>query len=295
MLLENLINDIKEKTKEYTEIEKVRYVYLKLGSILTFDCNFSFGNSKARYNIYKSCSPRPEKLNEYLEKRTIICRSLSYLLRYILRELNIKNEMGYEEVEKRIKHTYNIVKLQNGEEIYLDLQEDLENIQFKCRPKEFISNLTRDELERIDYKIGYINDQEYYYDEYLDLIKYNLCYFPKLEDKVYFILKNLDYYHLYKGYIELRWFYSKCLVKLLKKESRYVHILDGFINTNNEQEETLLISVDLPYNKIYYYLINPNSKEIITLTKEEFRAKMFNEITFRGNASKLKLSKKDTN
>ena len=52
MLLENLINDIKEKTKEYTEIEKVRYVYLKLGSILTFDCNFSFGNSKARYNIF---------------------------------------------------------------------------------------------------------------------------------------------------------------------------------------------------------------------------------------------------
>ncbi len=291
MNINELVEDIKIKTKDFSEIEKVRYVYLRLGSMFYFDSNFSFGNSKTRHNIYQSCSPRVEKLNEYLEKRIIICRSLSYILRYILRELGIKNEMGYENIERKIKHTYNIVKLQDGDTIYLDLQEDLENIQFKCRPKLFISGLTREELEKIDKKIGYISDEEYYYDEYFDLLKYNLCYFSNLQDKVYFILQNLDYYYLTKGYIEFRWFYSKSLVKLLKKEARKIHILDS-LNLNNEN--LLCVYVDLPYNNACYYLINPNNRNIITLTREEFQNKMFNELTFKGNNPNLKLFKKDT-
>ena len=288
MLIKELLNDIKEKTKDFSEIEKVRYVYLKLGSIFNFDSNFSFGNSKTRYDIYRSCSPRVEKLNEYLEQKTVICRSLSYILRYILRELGIKNEMGYEDIEKRIKHTYNIVKLQDGDTIYLDLQEDLENIQFKCRPKFFLSSLTQKELEIIDKKIGYISDEEYYYDEYFKFLEYNLSYFSNLKEKALFILQNLDYYYLPKGYIEMRWFYAKSLVKLLKNDARKIHIIDGF---DSELKELLIIKIDLPYNDSNYYLISPYSKEIITLTNEEFKNKMFTEITFRGNTSNLKLSK----
>ncbi len=292
MQINELINEIKEKTKDLEEIEIVRYVYLKLGSMFYFDSNFSFGNSKTRYNIYKSCSPSIEKLNEYLEKRTIICRSLSYILRYILKELGIKNEMGYEDPEKRIKHTYNIVKLSNNETIYLDLEEDLERIQFKCRTKLFISDLTKNELEQIDKKIGYISDQEYYYDEYLDLIKYNLSYFSTTEDKVSFILQNLDYYKLTKGYIEFHRFYSQCLINLLKEESRKIHLINGYINNDKESQNFLCIAVYLPDNDIHYYFVSPNSKEIKLLTKEELSKQIVtSNINFRGSIPGLKLNK----
>lgn len=55
--LDKYVSEIKEHIKtipDISEIELIRYVYLNLGSKLSFDETFMpFGNSKSRQNMYK--------------------------------------------------------------------------------------------------------------------------------------------------------------------------------------------------------------------------------------------------
>ena len=47
-LLEKYVERIKQKTEEYSELEKIRYVYIDLGQKFSFDLDFSFGNTKTK-------------------------------------------------------------------------------------------------------------------------------------------------------------------------------------------------------------------------------------------------------
>ena len=51
-LLNEYIEQAKEKTRGYSDIEKLREVYIDLGKKFQFDINFSFGNAKQRMQIY---------------------------------------------------------------------------------------------------------------------------------------------------------------------------------------------------------------------------------------------------
>lgn len=51
-LLEKYVERIKQKTEEYSELEKIRYVYIDLGQKFSFDLDFSFGNTKTKNKIY---------------------------------------------------------------------------------------------------------------------------------------------------------------------------------------------------------------------------------------------------
>ena len=44
--LEKYIEEVKEKTKNFSDIEKLRYVYLDLGKRFSFNLDFSFGNTE---------------------------------------------------------------------------------------------------------------------------------------------------------------------------------------------------------------------------------------------------------
>ena len=88
--LDNYINKLLIQTKEFTELEKVRYVYLDLGKIMSFDLLFYYGNEKNKRKIYKECESKEEKLANALKSGIGICKSIAYLLEYILTKLNIK-------------------------------------------------------------------------------------------------------------------------------------------------------------------------------------------------------------
>ena len=45
-LLNEYIEQAKEKMQGYSDIEKIRKVYVELGEMFQFDINFSFGNAK---------------------------------------------------------------------------------------------------------------------------------------------------------------------------------------------------------------------------------------------------------
>lgn len=47
-LLEKYVEKVKEKTVNYSELEKIRYVYIDLGQKFSFDLDFSFGNTKTK-------------------------------------------------------------------------------------------------------------------------------------------------------------------------------------------------------------------------------------------------------
>ena len=74
--LEKYIEEVKRKTEGYSDIEKLRYVYLDLGKRFAFDLNFSFGNSRRKKEIYDH-SGFQEELEKSMENNTIICKSIS--------------------------------------------------------------------------------------------------------------------------------------------------------------------------------------------------------------------------
>ena len=114
-----------------TEIEIIRYVYLDLGKRFSFNEKFlPFGNSKEKKNMYRYRSSRLEDLEECMETNKAICKSISYILEYVLKSLGIDIKTVADSNNKRsFPHVYNIITLKSGESFSVDLQEDMYNIQ----------------------------------------------------------------------------------------------------------------------------------------------------------------------
>lgn len=105
--LEEYIEKAKNNTKNLTEIEKIRYVYLDLGKRLSFDLNFSFGNSKNKEKIYKKSGTK-KAWDEGLNDNIIICKSLSYIIEKILLELGINIKTVFDtDGYTKYPHVYN--------------------------------------------------------------------------------------------------------------------------------------------------------------------------------------------
>ena len=211
--LNEYISITKEKTKNLSDIEKIRYVYLDLGKRFNFDLDFSFGNSKNKQKIYQK-SRNEENLNKCMEENKIICKSLSYIFEKVLKSIGIKNveTVKCEDDTRKWQHTYNVIELY-GKEYTFDLQEDMRNIKTNLRTKCFGKSINAEEdivsrysLEQIDKKLGNIKKDKYYTDGYLELIKINADMFDDFSEKVQFVIENMDS-HTEKdiGYADRRW------------------------------------------------------------------------------------------
>ena len=68
--LEKYIEEIKEKTKNFSDIEKLRYVYLDLGKKFSFNLDFSFGNTETKNSYtYNAEYTDASTGNQYLRAR----------------------------------------------------------------------------------------------------------------------------------------------------------------------------------------------------------------------------------
>ncbi len=268
--LEKFVEEVKQKTKGMQDIEIIRYVYIKLGLKMSFDLAFSFGNKKQRLEIYRNCIYNLTKLEEDYKKETIICKSLSFILEYVLKELGFQVTTGYKEASSRIKHTYNVVLLPNNEVVYLDLQEDLENIQFRLRPKNFKSRLNRKELEEIDLKIGYITKDNYYRDEFLEFLKYNIEMVDSLEAKISLVVDTICSLDLSKyGYAEVKFSFQNIIDYLFKnKDKRKIFLIDICCNKELKQY-AFCIACCLPNLEYKYFIIEPEKHSYRIVTKKD--------------------------
>lgn len=88
-LLEKYVERIKQKTEGYSELEKIRYVYIDLGQKFSFDLDFSFGNAKTKNKIYNECIKNQE-IEKSMQNNKIICRSIGIYLKIYFKGIRSK-------------------------------------------------------------------------------------------------------------------------------------------------------------------------------------------------------------
>lgn len=277
--LEKYIEQVKKYQKEnpnISETELIRYVYLDLGKRFSFNENFlPFGNSKKQQNLYKYHSRNFEDLEECMEKNTVICKSVSYILEYILKTLGIDIKTVVDPCDMRkCPHMYNIITPKQGKPYIVDLQSDMYNIQSHSFTKNFGLSvidgksyiISRFEQEQIDRKIGYIDNENYYSDDYLYLLKYDADLIEDFDEKVKFILENIDIYNNPNmKYTDRQWHHKAILEEFFSsKEFNYsnssgkIRMIDCYKDIKNERYYVNCISVQTKDGtQIYVY----NKKE----------------------------------
>lgn len=288
--LKKYIEEVKRKTEGYSDIEKLRYVYLDLGKRFAFDLNFSFGNSREKKEIY-SHSGLPKELEKSMEDNIIICKSISYIYEHIAKQLGIKAEsIKAPEDYRKYPHMYNIITTKEDQKYKFDLQEDMRYIKANMRTKHFGKAIdeeqdlvTRKELENIDRKLQYINKDQYYTDEYLELIKLNMQMFENLEEKAEFVFNNLDaYVNKNMKYADRRWRmediigtdYQEGLI-FSKEDKKKINIVDCYKKINGEKKYKLGITV-AKKNGIDVYMFSEEMNSFEKLTLEQFAEQVEN-------------------
>lgn len=244
-LLEKYVERIKQKTEGYSELEKIRYVYIDLGQKFSFDLDFSFGNTKTKNKIYNECI-KEQAIEKSMQNNKTICRSIAYILKFILKELgvNIQVTKDYDDYRK-YPHIYNIIVTEDGKQFSIDLQEDLRNIKAHLKTTSFGLPLIEgdsptfkpNELEKIDRKIGYVTKEMGYTNEYLELIKLNMPLFSDFNEKVQFVLENVEFYcNKDMQYAERKWRMEDIIgensmtdgILFSKEERGKIHLIDCY-------------------------------------------------------------------
>jgi len=268
--LDNLINNIKEKTACFTDLEQARYVYILLGKMMNFDPHFYFANEKNKTKIYHSFINNVECLNKCCEEKTGICLSLAYLYKYILQVLNINVDIieYKDDYKAHYNHVYNLIKLKDGRIWKADLQLDLGNIKYNYKTEYFSSNsfIFSQELETIDRKINYINDTKYYANDYNYLL-HTIIDELSLNEKLSFLLENLEPYDGENiSYVTFKWHVLSKIKKFLTPQERtLILIRDLYYKQNNQKIYTLGIIKPLNNPLIYLYSLENRQFEQVSI------------------------------
>lgn len=283
--LEKYIQKVKKETKGFTDIEKLRYVYLDLGKKFVFDLNFSFGNVKTKQEIYRK-SGTLDGIEKGFEENTIICKTVAKTFEYVMNSLgvNIKT-MVESNGNKKYPHVYNALKAKDNTIYTFDLQEDMRNIKANLRTKYFGINdndemksmVSRYDLEQIDKKIGYVSKDKWYTDEYLELIKMYMGFMSDFRQKVEFALEELEEYSDEQmGYADRRWRMEDIIgnerkdgLLFSKKEHNKIQIIDCYKDINGKRNYKMGILVEGKGGPDIY-VFSEKKKQYEKMNLEEF-------------------------
>lgn len=279
--LEKYIEQVREYQKQHPDIsenELIRHVYLDLGKRFSFNERFlPFGNSRKRQNLYRYHSRNLVDLEECMETNIVICKSVSYILEYILKSVGVNIKTVIDPRDKRkCPHMYNIITPIDGEPYIVDLQEDMYNIQSHSFTKNFGLSvkdgktyvISRFEQEQMDRKNGYITEENYYSDDYLYLLKYDANFIEDFDKKVQFILENIDIYdNPNMKYTDRQWHHKTILEQFFSgKEFDY--------KSKNSKIKMINCYKDVEGKRHYVNCISVNTKngtEIYIYNKNEYR------------------------
>ena len=200
------INEVTDRVissvdNSWSTLEKIRYVYLAVGKMLSkyTDFFFSVDNKLAEQQLSMSEIEDVYEDDKSSGDLRVICRSAAYILERIYSELGIKSELvksnnnviNYEVDDKSllINHWFLAVYDDDGKAYFLTLASDLPYIQTNMQTRHFATNipyrkmakngdiiqvycgdeiehtvLSDAELRELDMKVGYIK-HKYNYDE----------------------------------------------------------------------------------------------------------------------------------
>ncbi len=290
LLKENNITD---------ELEIIKYIYIDLGNRLSFDNRFiPFGNSKSREKIYKYSSRNIIDLDNCMHTNTAICKSLSYILEYILTKFNISIKTIIDPLDNsKYPHVFNQINLKDGRKFCVDLQEDINNIQTHSFTSNFglktiyspVLLINKKEQEQIDRKIGYISNNNYYSDEYLYLLHHIADNIEDFREKAKFILENIDAVETNKmGYIDRQWHHKNILENFFtKQEFDYdtnlgkIKIFDCYKDTLNGRKYYNFMTVR-DKNKTDIYVYNEKKSKYVKMEHENYYNAIQNGLTIHG-------------
>lgn len=271
--LKNYVENLKEKFNNepnLSEPEKIMYVYLDLGKKFKFNQDFYFSGSKERKKIYDH-SNFFDYLEECFENNSIICKSSANICQYIFKSLGINciTQVDSNDLRK-YKHVYNIIIPKDGSESYsIDLQDDIENIEFHAFTKSFGLSLSephkyvisRNDQKKMHEKFGYISKTNPYVDDYIYLFKQYLPMFPNFNQRIDFVLQNIDPKKL-EGidYWERKWKHDKFISELFPKEDidKNLKTLEVFKNEKNKKKF---------FNT--YYILEKGNPQIYMFSEDE--------------------------
>lgn len=270
-LVENIEQEMPKFTGSKAEIEKkiAMFIYLYLGKRKVFDERYFLGNRKEKDRIIKE--NKKIKIDEIIEKRRVVCLTLSKLYERLLRYFDVKAERLSLDENDKDNHVCNKIKLSDGTSLIVDLQRDLNNIQTHSKTKQFgtekeygLENsecLEDEEIYELERECGYIKDKQDYMDTKIEELKAKVENLPPdellqkiIEDK------EINNYQKDIGYIELFSYYSALLNKINpiynRKDINYFNCFVKKIDENGKEYKDYTICIYSIYKdeaKAYLY------------------------------------------
>ena len=249
---------------------------------MNFDLNYTFGNSKEKNKIYNAKLTTKE-LDELFEKRTIICKSLAYMIQRILEEFDIKSFVERNSYDESDKHVYNIVNLKDGRKLKIDLEEDLEFVQTASKTRHFCllekdefneyqeTDTLDEELKRIDKTTAEYIPWKFYFDDMLKILRLGTRGMST-EEKLRNVLDNLDVYVRDReiGYRDRIYYHNRMLQEVFtEKELNKVRQINCYRKVDEEKQFVSCVVLDRKAkegeNVIYLYSEETGKYEEITL------------------------------
>ena len=182
------IDLLKEIPEGLSELEKARWLYLKLGKTMTYDMNVFYLRDELLGKKYN----QKVNIRDY-ESSHLVCKSISEIYIDLLKELGIESELVEVSKDYKFNHVGTKIKFNDGLIVFTDLTLDLYRIQTGMRTLNFAYTspgddydiLSRRELREIDNKLGY-TFRGVYLDDFIDFVSEEL----KNEEKVKRYLLN---------------------------------------------------------------------------------------------------------
>lgn len=271
------VRDFINKNEDVTEALIIRYVYLDLGKRFSFNPEYiPFGNGKVRQSIYAKAEV-PQELDKSFVHSFVICNYISKILTKVLTEFGIDiEECTDPNDERKCPHVYNIVRDKNGNTYEIDLQEDMYYIKMRARTPNY-TLASREEQEKMDFRLEYISNENYYTDEYLDFLGYYAECINSPYERFKFIIDNINAFdNDDKSYTDRQWYHAKVLEKFfdpyyfnyLKAQGK-IKFIDAYKEINGKKK---LIS-GITYqegSKISIFLFNEKIAAYKEISYENF-------------------------
>lgn len=299
---------IENMPKDLTNIEKVRYIYLKIGNIFAYQREYlNIVDYRAIRDMYNRII-RIEEIEEgnYENKIVSTCKQTAEVEADTINMLNCKDikarTVGY--VEDDETHVAVVATVDN-KDYYLDISPDLYRIQKNMKTVRFARSsaaidgtkcekIPDEELEKIDDKLGY---REYgmYMDDVFAMIKEEMLdeetwkKYIKEDDlnterkediifraKIDFIFKVLKNNSLKKDklqVVEIDKYYQKLFKTLLTQKEKKNKIKSYHIfikDKNNIMQESLFYEIEVIDKKLYY-LYTDEEKGFIPTNFDELK------------------------
>ena len=195
IVLDDIILKMNERFPEgsLSELEKARYLYIEIGKKLRFNLNYISESERKTEEVYLENID----LND-IEKNEYTCRQISMIYAEALRKVGISAEViSKPKTEEQKKwdpreslHKYTVVTLKDGRKFIADLVDDLAFVQKGMETLHFgrdeepliegLSTIDKEELLKIDSKIGYAypkdiyNSSQVYMDDFIQMVKQDM-------------------------------------------------------------------------------------------------------------------------